>query len=320
MRRLGVHTSIAGGLHLSLERAKALGCNTVQIFSHNPRGWALKQIHKEEASIFQSLRLKLNISPVFIHTSYLVNIASRDKTLRKKSIDLLIVEMDRADAIGADYVILHPGSASGDDEGVARKRAIDVLNEVALKGRWNAYLLIENTAGERGDISSTIMDLSDIIAGTKGSLISGICIDTCHAFAAGYDICNNEGIQKISQEIEKYIGFDKLKLVHLNDSKSDIGSGIDRHEHIGRGKIGMRGLQQLITYQLFKDIPLILETPKRRESDDRVNLRRVRKIMKHSCLKETQRMKKISNPPLPPFTKGGKGGFEVFSGEANDSS
>lgn len=280
MRRLGVHTSIAGGLHLSLERAKALGCNTVQIFSHNPRGWALKPIHEEEASIFQSLRLKLNISPVFIHTSYLVNIASRDKTLRKKSIDLLIVEMDRADAIGADYVILHPGSASGDNEGVARKRAIDVLNEVALKGRWNACLLIENTAGERGDISSTIIDLSEILSDTKGSLISGMCIDTCHAYAAGYDIRKYEGIQRISGEIAKYIGFDKLKLIHLNDSKSDIGSGIDRHEHIGFGKIGVKGLQHFITYQPFKYIPLILETPKKRESDDPMNLKKVKGMIR----------------------------------------
>jgi deoxyribonuclease-4 len=278
MRRLGVHTSIAGGLHCSLERVNALGCNTVQIFSHNPRGWAVKKISADEASQFKSLRQSLHISPVYIHTSYLINMASRDNILRKKSIDLFVIEMDRADAIGADYVILHAGSASGDDERIARERAIGALNEVASMRRWKAGLLIENTAGERGDISSTIIDLSEILTGVRRTLISGVCIDTCHAFAAGYDIRDDIGIQKISNEIGRYIGFDNVKLVHLNDSKCDVGSGIDRHEHIGLGKIGATGLRQFINFTPFKEIPLILETPKKKESDDPRNLRKVRRM------------------------------------------
>ena len=276
MRRLGVHTSIAGGLHLSLERAHALECNTLQIFSHNPRGWAVKKISAEEASQFKSLRQRLNISPLYIHTSYLINMASRDKILRKRSIDLLVSEMDRADVIGAGYVILHIGSASGNDEGVSRKRAIGALNEVAQMGLWKANLLIENTAGERGDISSTVEDLAEIMVNVKGSLISGACFDTCHAFAAGYNIREDRGTQKIVNEIEKYIGLDKVKLIHLNDSKGDMGSGIDRHEHIGLGKIGMKGLSQFINYQSFRDIPLILETPKKTAYDDPTNLKKVR--------------------------------------------
>ena len=279
MRRLGVHTSIAGGLHLSLERANALGCGTLQIFSHNPRGWAVKTVSEEDVSIFKSLRIKFDISPVYIHTSYLINMASGDRTLRKKSIALLVAEMDRADTTGADYVILHTGSASGDDENISRKRAIWALNEIARMGKWNAGLLIENTAGKRGDISSTIIDLSEIMTGVKWSLISGVCIDTCHAFAAGYNIRYNTGIQKISGEIGRYIGFDKLKLIHLNDSKGDVGSGIDRHEHIGLGKIGTKGLKQFINCQPFKDVPLILETPKKKESDDPGNLKKVRRML-----------------------------------------
>jgi len=278
VRRIGVHTSIAGGLHLSLERARALGCNTFQIFSHNPRGWTVKPISEEEVSIFKSLRSNLDISPVYIHTPYLINMASGDSILRKKSIDMLAIEMDRADAIGADYVILHPGNASGDDEGVPRKRAINALNKVAMMGRWKAGLLIENTAGERGDISSTMINLADIINGVKGSLIAGVCIDTCHAFAAGYDISGDEGIQRISDEIKKYIGLDRLKLIHLNDSKGDAGSCIDRHEHIGLGKIGVAGLRQFINCPSFEDIPLILETPKKRKSDDSMNLRKVERM------------------------------------------
>ncbi|MEW6418702.1 MAG: deoxyribonuclease IV [Nitrospirota bacterium] len=284
MRRLGVHTSISGGLHLSLERAKALGCSTVQIFSHNPRGWAVKTISEEDISMFKLLRQKFNISPVYIHTSYLINMASRDNILRKKSIDLFFIEMERADAIGADYVILHTGSASGDDERVARERAISALNEVASMGRWKAGLLIENTAGKRGDISSTIIDLSEILTGVRGTLISGVCIDTCHAFAAGYDIRDDIGIQKISDEIGRYIGFDNVKLVHLNDSKVNIGSGIDRHEHIGLGKIGTTGLRRFINFTPFEEIPLILETPKKKGSDDVMNLKKVRNMIRHSRL------------------------------------
>ncbi len=279
MRRIGVHTSIAGGLHLSLERANALGCDTLQIFSHNPRSWAVKTLSEENVSIFKSLRIKFDISPVYIHTSYLINMASGDRTLRKKSIALLVTEMDRADTTGADYVILHTGSASGDDENISRKRAIWALNEIARMGKWNAGLLIENTAGKRGDISSTIIDLSEIMTGVKWSLISGVCIDTCHAFAAGYNIRYNTGIQKISGEIGRYIGFDKLKLIHLNDSKGDVGSGIDRHEHIGLGKIGTKGLKQFINCQPLKDVPLILETPKKKESDDPGNLKKVRRML-----------------------------------------
>jgi deoxyribonuclease IV len=280
MRRLGVHTSIAGGLHLSLERAHALGCNTMQIFSHNPRGWAVKNITEEEASRFKSLRKRLNISPVCIHTSYLINMASGDMLLRKKSIDMLITEMERADMIGADYVVLHSGSASGDDESVSRKRAIKALNEVAHAGRWKAGLLIENTAGERGDISSTVKDLTEIISGVKPPLISGICFDTCHAFASGYYMRDEKDIESIADEIEKYAGIDKIKLIHLNDSKGDMGSCIDRHEHIGLGKIGMKGLRCFVDNQAFRDIPLILETPKKKEVDDPLNLAKARKMIR----------------------------------------
>ncbi|MEW6001431.1 MAG: deoxyribonuclease IV [Nitrospirota bacterium] len=280
MRRLGVHTSIVGGLHKSLERAKALECKTVQIFSHNPRGWAMRSISEKEISNFKSLRLGLDISPVYVHASYLINIASRNDNLRNRSVEMLIVEMYRADAIGADYVILHPGSASGDDEKISMNRAIDSLNRVAMFSQWEAGLLIENTAGERGDISSTITGLSHIINGVKGSLIAGICIDTCHAFAAGYDIKTDKGIKGISDEIKKHIGLEKVKLIHLNDSRGKVGSGIDRHEHIGLGEIGMRGLREFINFRPFINIPLILETPKKSEFDDPMNLKRVRRMIK----------------------------------------
>ena len=278
MRRVGVHSSINGGLHRSLERANALGCNTVQIFSHNPRAWGVKSISQEDAAAFRSLRRNLDISPVFIHTSYLINMASKDVLLRRKSIDLLIIEMDRADVIGADYVVLHTGSAAGEDESGARERAMETLNQVSQSGKWKAGLLLENTAAERGDISSRVEDLGEIIEGVKGRLISGICFDTCHAYAAGYNIREERGIQTLSEDIERHIGFDKIRLIHLNDSRGDIGSGLDRHEHIGLGRIGKEGLSRFINHTLLRIIPLILETPKKQETDDPANLQKVREM------------------------------------------
>ncbi len=279
MRRLGVHTSIAGGLSRSLERAHALGCSTMQIFSHSPRGWYMKDISPEEAAQFIALRAKLDISPVYVHTSYLINMATRDSALRRKSISLLRGEMDRADAIGADFVVLHSGSASGDDDRLSRRRAIDALSEVAREGAWRSRLLVENTAGERGDISSRISDLAEIIDGVQGKLISGICFDTCHAFAAGYDLRDDEGRRMIEREIETHLAAKSVKLIHLNDAKGDLGSGIDRHEHIGSGKIGMNALRKCITSGCFSAVPLILETPKKTAADDPRNLRVVRKML-----------------------------------------
>jgi deoxyribonuclease-4 len=149
MRRVGVHTSIAGGLHRSLERAQALGCNTLQIFSHNPRGWTLTERDPEETRAFRELKKQYDISPVFIHTA-------KERSLVRKSIDMVVNEMKIADKIGADYVVLHTGSASGEDPGVARKRATACLAEVSERGKWRTGLLLENTAGERGDITSKI--------------------------------------------------------------------------------------------------------------------------------------------------------------------
>jgi deoxyribonuclease-4 len=252
----------------------------MQIFSHNPRGWTIKEIPEEESARFKTLRQRLDISPVYIHTSYLINMASKDSILRRKSIAMLREEMNRADALGADFVILHTGSASGDDDCLSRQRAIAAVNEVAQTGTWQAGLLIENTAGERGDISSKITDLAEILNGVHGSLISGICFDTCHAFSAGYDMRDDQGIQMIVREIETHITMQKVKLIHLNDSKGERGSGIDRHEHIGLGKIGVAGLQQLIHSRPFCSVPVILETPKKQESDDPRNLRTVRKMLR----------------------------------------
>ncbi len=272
MRRLGVHTSISGGLHLSLERARELGCNTVQIFSHNPRGWALVSRGQDETALFTTLAKTYSIAPVFIHSSYLINLASADSVLLKKSVDMVTEELNIADTLGAGYVILHTGSASGDDPKTARKRASAALRKVSQSGSWKAGILLENTAGESGDITSRIEDLSAILKDVPGGLIAGICLDTCHAFAAGYHLSSKEGVDALAGDILKYLGRERVKLIHLNDSKGGVSSFADRHEHIGKGKIGLKGLRYLLRNPVFSEVPVILETPKKSMEDDVTNL------------------------------------------------
>lgn len=275
-----MHTSIAGGVHLSLERARELGCNTVQIFSHSPRTWITHQIPDDTIAKFKELRDGYNISPVFVHTSYLINLASPKKDIRSKSLGLLVREMDLADLLGADYVVIHTGSSSQDGQLAGRRRAIEALREVSERKKWKATLLLENTAGERGDISSRIEDLAEMLECTRSSLIGGICLDTCHAFQAGYDLTRKKGLATLAREIKSLMGFDRLKLIHLNDSKRDFNSGVDRHEHIGQGKIGRRGLKALLHHPAFMNIPLILETPKKTEGDDLRNLQIARALLR----------------------------------------
>ncbi len=281
MLRLGVHTSIHGGIELSLIRANQLDCNTAQIFSHNPRGWKVRRIPENNIKIFKELRNDFDINPIFIHTSYLINLATQDTNLLNLSEQLLKYELTTADELDIEFVVLHTGSASKDNGKVARKRAIASLNRVLSSGKWKAGFLLENTAGEKGDISSKIEEIAEIADGVKEKGISGICFDTCHAFSAGYNIGLTEAIQSLIDKIIKYIGIEKVKLIHLNDSKRDLGACVDRHEHIGMGKIGKEGFKNILTRKEFRNIPLILETPKKSNDDDDIkNLKTVRHLLR----------------------------------------
>ncbi len=280
MRRLGVHASIAGGLVRSLERAKKLGATTIQIFSHNPRGWTVKEKTPEEMRSFRGLRAAYDITPVFIHTSYLINLASRDRSLREKSVDMVVSEMSIADALGADYVVLHTGSAAGDNPAEARKRAAKALSEVARRGTWTAGLLLENTAGERGDITSQIEEIAEVINKVPPGLIAGVCFDTCHAFSAGYDLRSPQAVKSLASRISSSLERDTIKLIHLNDARGAAGSGSDRHEHIGEGMIGIEGMRNVLSNPIFNEMPIILETPKKSDDDDNRNLEIVRSLLK----------------------------------------
>lgn len=254
-------------------------CTTMQIFSHNPRQWQKTQIVPGEAERFKSLRKRHDIRPVFVHASYLINLASVSDTVLRKSIELLSYELENADTIGAEHVILHTGSAHDQDGKSSRARAARSISQAAGASRYNASLLLENTAGERGDITSSMQALADIIDRCHGDGIGGICVDTCHAFSSGYDLTTDRGVEKLFSEIDMHIGIGRLKLIHVNDSKRPLGAGVDRHEHIGRGFIGHGGFERIFSDRRIAQVPLILETPKRDERDDRRNLRTVSRIL-----------------------------------------
>jgi deoxyribonuclease-4 len=276
MRRLGVHTSIAGGLPEGLRRARELGCNTVQIFSHSPRSWALRDIPPEEAREFRALRERLGLNPVFVHACYLINLTSASADVREKSIRMLGDELRRADAIGADFLVLHAGAAHGLEEEEARTLFCASIRSALAKMRLKAGLLIENTAS---GIASRIEDIGRVV---RESGAAGLCLDSCHAFGAGYDVASAAGLENLAGEIERHVGIERLRLVHLNDSKGALGSGVDRHEHIGMGRIGMDGMRRLLGFGPFRRAPLILETPKKAPGDDPRNLSVVRGLLKQS--------------------------------------
>lgn len=277
--RLGVHTSIAGGVHLSLERAKELGCNTMQIFSHNPRQWFVNDLSVDPVGIFKELKRSYDISPVFIHVSYLINLCAPDPAVLERSIALLVKELDLADILDVEYVVLHTGSASSEKADIARAKAIKSLKRISSEKEWKTRLLLENTAGERGDISSAVGELKEIMTGAGNALIGGVCIDTCHAFAAGYDISSKQGVDSFVEELRALQMLEHIRLIHLNDSKKAHNSRVDRHEHIGEGQIGKAGIKYFINHAAFKNIPMILETPKHNEEDDPKNLRLVRGLL-----------------------------------------
>jgi deoxyribonuclease-4 len=275
MNRFGLHTSIAGGLYKALERGKALGCDCIQIFSHNPRGWKTTPITEEDAELFKTTRLETGIGPVAAHASYLLNIASPDTALREKSISMLRQEMLRADTIGAEFVVLHTGTAH-DGEGI--KRAAVSIKAALEDIETATELLLENTSGKKGDTTSSIESIATLLDLTS-DLTGGVCIDSCHAFAAGYDLRNDEGTGVLSDEVMKHLGNDMVKFLHLNDSKGEHASGTDRHEHIGKGVIGNIGLERFLSIDAFRNVPAALETPRTNDEDDLMNLKAARNLV-----------------------------------------
>ena len=270
--RVGIHVSISGGLSKAVDRAKARGCETIQIFARTPRAWKAKPWDPEDVEAFKAGRTKEDIRPVVIHTCYLLNLATPKPDLRSKSLDALADDLERAEMGGIEYVVTHPGS--GADSG-AIERVRELCLE-ALDGIKGAQLLIENVAGGGDKVGGSFEELAEMVDGTE----MGVCLDTCHAVAAGYPIHESPG--EVLDKFEETVGLDRLKVLHLNDSVGALGSHVDRHEHIGRGEIGIEGFRRILSDPRIRRLPGILETPQRATddpSDDIRNISTIRQIL-----------------------------------------
>ena len=277
--RVGVHTSIAGALENAAHHAKKIGCDTFQMFSANPRGWKTLDPTPEDCVRFRAARAKHGLNPVVIHDNYLINLASADGIIREKSIAAFRRELERAVALGADFLVTHPGSAKGSAASEAIRTCIESLR-LAAKGLSldGLTILIENTAGQGSAIGRTFEEVAEIVAGAGKDLPMGACIDTAHSFEAGYAIHTPRGLTQAVKQLAATVGLDKVRVIHANDSKTAFNSHADRHEHIGKGFIGKEAFGRILRHPKLKRIPCICETPIDRPGDDKRNLRMMRKL------------------------------------------
>jgi deoxyribonuclease-4 len=291
MPRLGAHLSISGGLPRAVDRAVASRCEALQIFTKSAGQWRARVIPDDEMVLFRRRVADTGIHPVIAHNSYLINIAAAAPALREQSLAALLEEYDRADALGLQGLVMHPGSFTTSTEFDGLRLIASGLRALLRTRRRAAPLiLLEHTAGQGTNLGHRFEHLAKIIEGLDGSPRVGVCLDTCHLLAAGYDICSEEGYVQTFREFDRLVGLDRLKAFHVNDSKKPCGSRVDRHEHIGKGCLGLEAFRRLVTDPRFAGLPMLLETPKldtpesRRRSDvdpwDARNLRTLRRLMR----------------------------------------
>ena len=271
MPRLGAHMSIRGGLPRAVDRAVASGCAALQIFTKSAGQWRARPLPPEEVPAFRRRVRETAIRPVVAHNSYLINVAASDRTLRRRSIDALVEELDRAEALGLDGLVMHPGSyTSGSEAGGLRLIADAIAAVFAARPDGKTRLLLEHTAGQGTNLGHRFEHLAAIIDALGGTPRVGVCLDTCHLLTAGYDLCSREGYEETFRQFGRLVGFSRLKAFHLNDSKKPCASRVDRHEHIGKGCIGLEPFRWLLNDARFARLPMLLETPK---LETRVTLR-----------------------------------------------
>ena len=281
MMRLGAHESISGGLYKAFDRARSVGCETLQIFVKSNRSWAVKPLTEEDIARFKAKAEETGIQPVVAHTSYLLNLGTPDDTLWKRSRDTLIVELERCEALGVPYLVLHPGSHVGTGEEAGLAQVVQALGEVhAATPGYRAQILLETTAGQGTNLGYRFEHLGWLLEHTPTGERLGVCLDTCHVFAAGYELRTLEGYAATLESFDRAVGLGRLKALHLNDSKGDLGSRKDRHEHIGKGHIGLEGFRHVLNDSRLANLPGLLETPKSDDwHEDRENLAVLRSLV-----------------------------------------
>ena len=277
MVRVGVHVSIAGSLDLAVDRARDAGCDVFQQFSRNPRGWGYKPLLDEDCDTYRAKIKATGLIPVD-HMPYLPNLASPKSEIYEKSVASLTEELKRCGKLGIPYLVTHLGHHLGDGIAGGRARVVNAINTSLSESDNGVMLLLENTAGEKNSVGSSFEHIRGIMDGLDAPRRIGICFDTCHAFAAGYELRTEEGIADTLTQFDELVGIGNLKVVHLNDTKGDRNSGLDRHEHIGMGFIGQDGFRRILHHPAFKDLPLVCETPVDDRRDDRGNIQVVRDL------------------------------------------
>jgi deoxyribonuclease IV len=277
--RFGFHISIAGGFSKVVERARKRGCETIQFFSRNPRGWKHKSLDKEDVEKFRSTLKSSDLFPVFLHMPYLPNIASPESRYHALSIDSMVTELERAEQLKAQYVIVHIGHRMESPEANALEAVSQGINKALERATNSVVILLENTAGQGSEIGSTFEQIAAIIGRVEDQRRIGVCLDTAHSFEAGYDLSNQDGIERTLESFDRLIGLKRLYLLHLNDSKTVLGSRRDRHWHIGKGRIGLEGFRSLINHPSLKHLPGIMETPRKDTVEDLRNMKVVRSLV-----------------------------------------
>jgi len=276
--KCGVHVSIAGSIDQAVDRARERNCDTFQIFTRNPRGWKLKKLIPDEATQFRDKLKASAIAPAVAHMPYLPNLSCPKKGLYKKSLRSLIVELERCSVLGIPYLVTHLGSHLGKGRAIGLERLVEAIDTAFNVSKGETMLLLENTAGTKNSMGSSFEDIQEIIDCVKEKSRVAVCFDTCHAFNAGYDLRDVASVESTVAELKRTVGLESLKVVHANDSKGELSSGLDRHEHIGMGHIGEQGFRAILHNDAFRKLPLILETPIDKRATDVTNLRKLREL------------------------------------------
>jgi deoxyribonuclease IV len=282
---LGAHMSMAGGYHRAIERGHEVGCRCIQMFLKNNTQWRASEISDQAAELLRAAVAQYDIDHLIAHSSYLINLASPDKRLWKKSLDAFVMELHGAERLRVPYVVLHPGAFTASSEQAGLQQVIRALDEIHRQTRGlRAMCLLENTAGQGTCLGWQFEQLAAVLAGVQDPDRLGICFDTCHAFAAGYALASESDYSQTMRQFQQHVGLKRIKAIHLNDSKRERGSRVDRHEHIGRGQIGIQAFARLLNDRRLRRVPMYLETPKGEDPRskkpwDVVNLRRLRQLV-----------------------------------------
>ena len=281
-RRIGIHTSTAGGVSNGAERAYRLGCNAFQIFSTSPRQWAPHELGEPQCAEMNRLRAKYGLAPLVIHANYLVNLASSNELFLKKSLEAFRGEVERALSLCAEYLVLHPGSFRGSDreQGLLRTAAGIAASTSGLDlAKGGLTILIENTAGSEFSLGGSLEQVAELLDRLRAVVPVAACIDTCHTHVAGYDIVSEEGLYKTLQRLDATVGLNNVKVWHCNDAKAARGSKLDRHQHIGKGMIGKETFRILLNDLRLAHAAFIAETPIDEPGDDRRNVEALKRLV-----------------------------------------